>query len=268
MLLISSYITRIIKPRIKRQIKYRFVVANESRYYKIIPLSIFFREKFKVEEIIDTKPIDNVIEKLLIFMRRNNETMFGLANVMGFSYQPFYRFMTKKSLPTMGSLDSIAKNLNCTISELTSNNIFLDIPSYKSIEDYLAGTKPEGQIRVYLPTSMLEPMIDDKFIVINVNSGKEKTESVLNGIPHHANTNLYQLFSLTNRIHIDGFFWVKYKNKLQILDAISISSTIIIANYKNEMIKIPVPELEAFAKFISYVELPNQSQLTLGGALL
>ena len=98
---------------------------------------------------IEEKTIDNIIEKLTVYMDRNNQTMHGLATTMGFSYQPFYRLMTKKSLPTITSLASISKYLNCTISQLTDENIFLDIKSFDSIANYLIA-KSNKNIRISL----------------------------------------------------------------------------------------------------------------------
>ncbi|MCC2645852.1 MAG: hypothetical protein K0R94_1630, partial [Burkholderiales bacterium] len=52
--------------------------------------------------------LDNVINKLQVYMDQNGQTLYGLASTMGFAYQPFYRLMTKKHLPTLNSLSIIA----------------------------------------------------------------------------------------------------------------------------------------------------------------
>ncbi|MCC2624396.1 MAG: hypothetical protein K0R14_269 [Burkholderiales bacterium] len=216
-----------------------------------------------MQNSIEVKSIDNIIEKLQIHMQRNKQTMHGLASSMGFDYQPFYRLMTKKSLPTVGSLDHIASKLNCSISELIADDVFLDIASFESIEDYLAG-KPSDFIRVYIRGEMLQ----DAEECIAIKTSINETEYNLNNIPYTVNTNVYQLFTVTRKINIDGFFMVKYKNKTTMLEVINISSKIITAKYDNKIIQIAVEDLIPYAKFITHIELPNQFQNTAYGKIV
>lgn len=218
------------------------------------------------KEIIDAKAIDNVIEKLQVYMNRKDQTMHGLAHSMGFAYQPFYRLMTKKNLPTISSLDSIAQNLGCTISELTSSEVFLDVPCYDSIESYLEN-KTTNTVRVYLPYEMLQSFLKEELIVLKTSLISKQLDFDLNNINYFANTNVYQLFTVSKKLSLDGFYLVKYQNKMQILETLSVSSKMITAKIKGATVQVPFAELEIFAKFISYVELPNHRQQVVYGKL-
>lgn len=217
-----------------------------------------------MQELIDNRNIDNIIEKLNVYMKRNNQTMHGLATAMGFAYQPFYRLMTKKSLPAFNSLNSIAQNLNCTMSELINDNIFLDTNCYDSFESYLSASKP-STIRIYLPCKALEPRLNEKFFCVRTDIIDKRLNYIINNINFTVNTNIYQIFTVNNKIDIDGFFLVKYKKEIIILEVLSISSMIIIAKYEDRVIEIPSADLEAYAKFFSFLELSNKNQLTLRG---
>jgi len=212
---------------------------------------------------IDTKSIENIIEKLQIHMQRNNQTMHGLASSMGFDYQPFYRLMTKKSLPTISSLNHIAEKLNCSISELLADHIFIDIPSFTSIENYLAN-RSAAPIRIFITKEMLQDM--DECIAIKTDIPNKNHQ--LNNIEYLLNTNVYQLFTVTSKINIDGFFLVKYKKQITILEVVSISSKVIMAMVDGKIVQIPTEDLEAYAKFITYIELPNPFQNTVPGKLI
>jgi len=212
---------------------------------------------------IDTKSIDNITQKLQIHMQRNNQTMHGLASSMGFDYQPFYRLMTKKSLPTISSLNHIAEKLNCSISELLADHIFLDVPGFTSIENFLAN-KSSTSIRIYITTDMLRDM--DECIAIKTDIPDENHQ--LNNIDFHLNTNVYQLFTVTSKINIDGFFLVKYRKQITMLEVVSISSKVIMAIVDGKIVQIPTEDLEAYVKFITYIELPNPLQNTVSGKLI
>ena len=221
-----------------------------------------YLQEIMVQESISIKSIDNVIQKLNIFMTRNNQTMHALASNMGFAYQPFYRFMTKKSLPTISSLDTIAQNLNCTVSELIADNVFLDINAYESIDNFLDNILPKN-IRIYLPENIIKEYLFNKFFSIKVNCNNFSTLFSFNGIEYNVNTNIFQLFIVTNKIDIDGYFLVDYQNHIQILHIVNVSRIVVTANYNGELVSIPVAEIKVFAQFINYVELPNHSHLII-----
>lgn len=203
---------------------------------------------------------DNIIEKLQLYMKKNNHTMHGLASAMGFDYQPFYRLMTKKSLPTLSSLNHIAQKLNCTVAELIAEQIFIDLPCFSNLNDYLSAGSSEN-LRVYLTKDMLQ----DSFDFFAVKCQLSKTTLSLHNVSYVSNTNIYQMFLITPKIHIDGFFLVKYNKEIITLEVLSISSKLITANYNGSVIQIPVEELVVYAQFLSYIELPNPSQTIILG---
>jgi transcriptional regulator with XRE-family HTH domain len=220
-------------------------------------------KKLKMLNDPDIKSIDNIIKKLQIYMQRNNQTMHGLASLMGFDYQPFYRLMTKKSLPTISSLNHIAQKLNCSVSELIADNIFLDIHSFNNIETYLTH-KPTAFIRIYVTEDLLQDI--GEFIAIKTDLPNIK--HCVNKIDYQMSINIYQLFIATKKINIDGFFLVKYKKQIIMLEVVSISSKVIIATYEGKIIQIPIEELEAFAKFITFIELPSMSTNAISGKFI
>lgn len=216
-----------------------------------------------MQNSIEVKDIDNVIQKLQIHMQLNNQSMHGIANSIGLDYQPFYRLMTKKSLPTVGSLDHIAQKLNCTIAELIADDTFLDTQSFTSIENFLAN-KPAELIRVYVKAEVLQDIGKCIAIKTNINA----VETHLSNISYILNTNVYQLFTITKKINVDGFFLVKYKKKITVLEVISTSSKIIIIKWDKNIIQVPIEDLEAYARFVTYIELPNSEQNVAYGKII
>lgn len=218
-----------------------------------------------MEEILINQSINNVIEKLHIYMQRNGQTMHGLANDLEFDYQPFYRLMTKKSMPTIASLTQIAQKLSCTLAELVSDKVPLDVPSYSDIDSFILN-KREDVIRVFLPPKIFQSKLKEEFVAIKIEIIKENL--TYNNIMFSNNSSIYQLFIKTVLIDLDGFFLVRYKNTITILEVLNVSSTKITAKYKNKTLQIPVSEIEVFLKFIGYVELPSMAQLTFYGKKL
>lgn len=205
----------------------------------------------------DTKSIDNIIKKLQVYMQRNSQSMHGLANLLGFAYQPFYRLMTKKNFPTISSLSSISKNLKCSIAELTGDEVFLDVPCYETLDNVILNDS-SSMVRIYMPYELLKLIMHDQFFVVK--TYLDKTLCNINGVEYDFNTNVYQIFSKVSKIDLDGFFLVRYKGETVVLEVINVSRTVIAAKYQNKSTAVPVGELSVFGKFVCFAEL-KQSDL-------
>ena len=211
---------------------------------------------------------DNIITKLQFYMKRSNQTIHGMATKMGFAYQPFYRLMTKKSPPTLYSIYNIASNLECSVSELIDKTIFLDVNSYCSIEDYATKKKSNKKIRVYCSLELANEIEDKEIFITESNITDDKVLYPINNIEYYLNTNIYQLYIGTNKVILDGVFLVKYQNKIQLLNVINASSSVINVTYENKIQQIRVQDIDVYAKFCSFINLSNSYTNTLSGVLL
>lgn len=191
----------------------------------------------------EEKLVDNVIAKLKLYMDRNNKNLFSLSNTVKFDYQPFYRLMKKTHLPTLSSLFLIANNLNCTIQELISDNVFIDIPVYKSYK--CIGTNDlEFNCRLFLSYDCFKQHAKSSFFGINT-----------------TDNNSLSIFLETNVFDTDGLFLVLHNDKLIMLEVSSISSSFVVAKLdgKNE-IKVTLDQLKPLAKLLyDNVDLIKQS---------
>ena len=202
----------------------------------------------------DEIALDNAIYKLKIYMDRTKQTLHGLANTMGFAYQPFYRLMTKKHIPTISSFGIIASHLNCTISELTNDTFFLDINYFQNIMDDLS-QETENKCRVYIPHEKYKNYLHEYFFALSTKAIKSNA----------AQENLYYLFYLSSKINIDGTFLVKHNNKIKIINVVSVSSKFIVIEDNHQEIKIDLNEITPIAKLYSYLEINKNNDTKLFG---
>lgn len=193
--------------------------------------------------------LNNVINKLQVYMDRNNQTLHGLASTMGFAYQPFYRLVTKKHLPTISSLGLIATHLNCSIAELTHENIFLDICSYENILDDLTAEN-NSKYRIYIPYEEYIKHLRSHFFALKcqkVQYGKVDKEVYLD--------ELFQLFFSTDDFFMDGIYLVQYHGEKVLMNVLSISSKFVVIEENNQEVKIDIESLKVIAKLFSYLEI-------------
>lgn len=223
---------------------------------------------FIMQDLTNFQAIDNVIEKLQLHIQRTKQSMHELANKLDFGYQPFFRLMTKKNLPTVSALDSIAKILNCTISELTSNNAFLDVPAYNSIDDFQK-EKSIGSVRVYLAKSILNQFLHDELIAIKASLATQSVAYKLNDIAYISNENLYQLFKVSNELASEKLFVVNHENQIKLMEFSTVTNEMIITIVNDAEVRIPIGDISIIAKFIGYVELPSiATQQVFQGSLV
>lgn len=202
----------------------------------------------------EEKLIDNVINKLQIHMEQNKQNLHSLAAKMGFAYQPFYRLLTKRHLPTINSLDIIAKHLNCTLGELVHEDIFTDLPSFNNINNVFTEDH-NSTIRMYLSCEQFAPLMNAKFFAVKFNpSSISESKEVL--------AHYYQIFYCIDSVNIDGIFLINYKAKNILLDVLSISSKFIVTEIKGEEVKIDVNEIKPIGKFFNYLTITEQNILT------
>lgn len=179
--------------------------------------------------------IDNVINKVQIYMTQSNQNLFALANSTGFSYQPFYRLMKKNNLPTLSSLFLIASHFKCSIEELISEKIFIDIVVVDKIDNITQQSK--NLFRIYLTLEEYTPYIQNEFI--GVITDKIKSAQIV------------ELYLKVNKFDSDGIFITSYNNKLHKVNVTSISSKFIITELNGEEEKISIENIHPIAKFFN-----------------
>lgn len=206
--------------------------------------------------------LNNVINKLQIYMDRNKQTLHGLATTMGFAYQPFYRLMTKKHLPTISSFGLIASHLNCSIAELSHENVFLDINYYSDISEYLKRENSET-CRIYIPYEQYRNHLNSSFFAI-----QSKQKNIKDKCAANSHGQLYELFYSVDNILMDGTFLAEYKDKKILINVLSISSKFIIIEENSTEVKVDIKLITPIAKFFSYLELTSHNTTKLFGIKL
>jgi hypothetical protein len=205
----------------------------------------------------DEEALDNAIYKLKIYMDRTKQTLHGLANTMGFAYQPFYRLMTKKHIPTISSFGLIASHLNCTISELTNDTFFLDINYYQTlVADFTE--ESTKKCRVYIPHEKYKEFIHEHFFALSTKVFKDNAMN-------YWQDNLFYLFFITKDIKIDGLFLVEYKNEVTIINVTSVSSKFIVIESDGVEQKVELKDIKPKARLFNYLEITNDNHTKIFG---
>lgn len=202
--------------------------------------------------------MDNVVNKLRIYMEKNALTLHGLASKIGFAYQPFWRLMTKKHSPTINSLSMIVPHFDCTISELINDNVFLDVALFNNVEAFINKNDIESKIRIYIPHTQFLPLIHKQFVAIKICLQKHNTTSDLQPFD-------ISVFYLVNSIDIDGVFLVNYNNENILLDVFSISTKYIWTYLNGKEVKIDKSQVVPLAKFFNYLNLLDPTKSALIG---
>lgn len=159
--------------------------------------------------------LDNVINKLQIYMDQNKQTLYGLAAKMGFAYQPFYRLMTKKHLPTLNSLTIIASHFDCTVAELIHEDVFIDVDCFDNFADAVSA-KRAPKIRAYIPYDKYIQLINSNFFAVKGQVPWQSYEQT--STDHKSSDSKYALFYRVDTMSIDGVFLVNYKSKDVLLE--------------------------------------------------
>ena len=185
-------------------------------------------------------------------MEKNNQSLFGLASAFGFEYQPVQRLMKGTNTPNITSMSKIAENLNCTISELISDQIIIEVQLVNSYPDLIDKNNSE-LANIYIPISIYSLRINSDFFAIKSTSIKE------------SDINIYQLYSTCNEINKEGLYLTEYQNKLLKLNVISTSSQFIITEHDGIEERILQAELSPKAEFISKLLIFNSKNKYLSG---
>lgn len=179
--------------------------------------------------------VDNVALKLQVYMEKTQKTIFSLAKEMNIDRQPFYRILNKKNVPTITSLFTIAKNLSCSIQELISDHIFLDVQVYENVEKLSSIS-----YRIYMSYEEYQALDSTRLFAIKKNN---KLELYLN------------MDSFIN----DGLYIAKYRSKNIELQVLSTSSKFVIAGIDDQEQKISTEEISAVAKYYSTIPIVERS---------
>jgi transcriptional regulator with XRE-family HTH domain len=176
--------------------------------------------------------VNNVAKKLEIYMQRNNRTMFGLSKLMNIDRQPFYRILSRKYVPTISSLFIIASNLNCTVHELISEKIFIDIPVY----DDLSLDNKHATFRIYISNQDYE------------------TVGALDvyGVNHNNKIRIY--YNVLDFVN-DGIYIANLNDSRVEIEILSAGSELVIAKIKNEEHRLNRGQIEPIAKYFKEVPI-------------
>ena len=178
--------------------------------------------------------IDNMINKLRIYMVHNNERLLGLSILLGFTYQPFYRLMKSRKIPDSSSMAALAERLDCSIGELINDQIFLDIPVVTSAANPDI-SKSKEKIKLSFPIATYMPHVRRDFFAIKMKQLQ---------LP---NIKYYNVYFKTDEIISDGVFIVNYQENIVELNIVSVGSKFIFVELDNEEKRIPRSDVQPLA---------------------
>lgn len=185
---------------------------------------------------IELDLVNNVAQKLEIYMQENSLTIFSLAKAMNIDKQLFYRVINKRNVPTIPTLITMASNMNCSIQELISKQLFIEVDIYNDI--YML--EKQTTRRAYISY--------EEYTTINGNKivGIENVESI-------------DVYFLTEKFSSDGIYIVKKGLELSKLEILSVGSKFMIADVKGEEKKINSTDFDPIAKLLTVAPIVTAS---------
>ncbi|MCC2624364.1 MAG: hypothetical protein K0R14_237 [Burkholderiales bacterium] len=199
----------------------------------------------------ELQTVQNIINKLTAYMEQTGQTLFSLAQTFGFAYQPFNSLIKNKTIPSLSTLAMLSDHLCCSISELISDEFFLDVNVIYEINQLpdLAG---KDKTRIYIPYNEFLPLINKQFFVL---SGSKATPANM-------------AFYLIDEIVSDGKFIVVYNKKHIIIDVLLSSSKFILIEKNDKEERIPTEEITPIAKFFKNVVMADSNENQIRGSII
>lgn len=195
--------------------------------------------------------IENVINKLQMYMQKTEMNLHNLAATIGFQYQPFYRLIKNKRLPAMSSLIMIANYLNYSLGDLLSDKIKIEISVLNDLNEFNELSKKLVQGEVKIPYNDVHKYICSTFYGLNIN----KIDGVL----------IVEVCAIIDSIVTDGDYIVKYNNKIVKLKVTSISSTFIVIENNGQEVKVPINDISPIAKLVGKALIHENKRNYLDG---
>jgi hypothetical protein len=185
---------------------------------------------------IELDLVNNVAQKLEIYIRQYDTTVFALAKKMKMDKQSFYRIVNRKNVPTIFSLFTIASSLNCTIQELIAKNVFIDIDTFTDI------------------------YMSEKFRKCRIYISNEKYESINgNEIVGIAGEKIIDVYYICDQFISDGTYIIKIGTTIKNMDIISVGSKFVIAEINSKEERFNTAEITPIAKRITVAPIFSDS---------
>lgn len=195
--------------------------------------------------------IQNIINKLNAYMSQTNQTLFSLAQTIGFAYQPFNSLMKKKNIPSLSSLAMLSDYLKCSIAELINDEFFIDVTVISSINK-LPKLDSKYKSRIYIPYNEFEPLISKNFFILS-----DSTDNLV-----------HKVYYLTNDIPSEGEYIVNYKNKYIFMNVLLTSSKFILIKKGDVEERIPTEGITPLAKFFKNVVMADSNENQIRGSVI
>lgn len=183
--------------------------------------------------------INNIINKLQIDMEKSNQTLYSLSTTLGFEYQPFYRLIKNKKLPTISTLAMITEHFQCSIEELISDKVYIDIHVINNLDEISTLSSNIKKAKISLPIKDYLPYIHNEIFAVKI----EELQKL--GIEY------CKIYFKTEQINDDGIYITFYQNKITQLNVTSTSSKFLIVEFNNQEQRIPREEIQPIAKFFN-----------------
>lgn len=184
-------------------------------------------------------------------MEQNNQTLFSLAQTLGFAYQPFNSLIKNKTVPSLSTLAMLSDHLRCSISELISEEFFLDVNIIPEITQ-LPNITGKDKTRIYIPYNEFLPLINEQFFVLS--------ESKCNPTS--------MAFYLINEIVSDGKFIVIYNKKHILIDVLLSSSKYVLIEKNGKEERIPTEEITPIAKLFKNVVMADSTESQIKSSII
>jgi transcriptional regulator with XRE-family HTH domain len=180
--------------------------------------------------------IENIINKLQMCMKRTGMNLHNLASTLGFQYQPFYRLIKNKKLPAMSSLIKIANYLNYSLGDFLSDKIKVEINILNNLNEFYEGSKKNLLGEVKIPYNYVSKYVCSTFYGLTTN----EVDNLI----------IAKIYVTIDSVDTDGYYIVKYNNKIIQLKIISISSTFLIIEDNAQEVKVSINDVSPIAKLI------------------
>ncbi|MFN8769793.1 MAG: helix-turn-helix domain-containing protein [Neisseriaceae bacterium] len=206
----------------------------------------------------DYQALQNISKKLQRYMSEHQVSILKLSQrIPDIKYQTLKRiveFNEKESLPNVSSLMSLAKFLNCNLSELLSGFVTLEIKCYASIDKFYS-EKSFKPILLHIP-------IDDCFIrkPDSIFAVESNSFNIKNGATNISRIQTIHIFARMQDVEYDGYYIAEIQEKIRFLNVLSVSSTQLTIKENEEVTMISKSSVTIIAKYIKSAILTNNDK--------
>lgn len=186
--------------------------------------------------------VQNVVNKIELFIKSNNMNLHTFANSLGFQYQPFYRLIKQKRVPNITSLVAISNHLGYAFEDLISDKIYTQLFIIEDLQKITS--KPTSNYQIFLPFVLHVKYLNEKlFCIIDKKISKEYQ--------------IKEIYYTIDKITEDGKYLILINGSIEFIQIINLNSKNITIQNEDSIKILSYDEFQPIARLVGMVAINN-----------